>query len=476
MVVIEYYTSSFSYWDKIALRHIRSGACGYGSPGTVPLWCRIGRRGKESVLRKKIWIALATAVVVAVATVTVAVWPPATRLVTDAWNGDRLREERQLITDPLATDHWGKARVTDKGVTIWDPINAQRGFTLYTSGEGSVARLVTMTGATVHEWTVPYSKVWKMETAAVKEPQADNLVFMRDARLLPNGDLIAVFEAAGHMPDGYGMAKVDKNSTPLWSYLQRAHGTFDMAPDGRVFVLVHDIRQDNEPESVIETPFLEDFLAVLGADGQEIEKISLVGALERSRFASLLGKAPPGVADPLGATSVQYIGGDTANGVPESAGERVLMSFGGLGAVAVLDIPGKQIIWAARGEWDGQHEARLLPGGDLMVADSPDDKDSRAQQIDMSTSTVVWSYGGGTDQPFASTARLSARRLPNGNTLLTESDAGRLIEVDEGGTVVWEYTNPPRAGQADAYIPVIASGQRIEARMLDQSFRGFTRP
>jgi outer membrane protein assembly factor BamB len=111
-----------------------------------------------------------------------------------------------------------------------------------------------------------------------------------------------------------------------------------------------------------------------------------------------------------------------------------------------------------------------------MVADSPDDKDSRAQQIDMSTSTVVWSYGGGTDQPFASTARLSARRLPNGNTLLTESDAGRLIEVDEGGTVVWEYTNPPRAGQADAYIPVIASGQRIEARMLDQSFRGFTRP
>lgn len=407
---------------------------------------------------------------------TVAFWPPATRLVTDAWHGDRLREERQLITDPLATDHWGKARVADKGVTIWDPISAYRGFTLYTSGEGPVARLVTMTGAPVHEWTIPYSKVWKLETAAVQEPQPDNLVFWRDARLLPNGDLIAVFEAAGHMPDGYGMVKVDKNSTPLWSYLHRAHGTFDVAPDGRVFVLVQDIRQDDEPKSMIEAPFLEDFLAVLGADGQEIEKISLVDALERSRFASLLGKTPPGAHDPLGATSVQYIGGDTAKGVPESAGERVLLSFGGLGAVAVLDIPGKQIIWAARGEWDGQHEARLLPDGDLMVADSPDDKDSRAQEIDMSSSTVVWSYGGGTDQPFASMTRLSARRLPNGNTLLTESDAGRLIEVDEAGTVVWEYTNPPRAGQDGAYIPVIASAQRIEAQALDQSFRGFTRP
>lgn len=427
-------------------------------------------------MRKKIWIALTIAVVVAGAAATVAFWPPATRLVTDAWQGDRLREERQLIADPLATDHWGKARVADKGVTIWDPINAHRGFTLYTSGEAPVARLVTMTGAPVHEWTVPYSKVWKLETAAVQEPQPDNLVFWRDARLLPNGDLIAVFEAAGHMPDGYGMVKVDKNSTPLWSYLQRAHGAFDVAPDGRVFVLVQDIRQDDEPKSMIEAPFLEDFLAVLGPDGKEIEKISLVDALERSRFASLLGKTLPGAHDPLGATSVQYIGGGAAKGVPESAGERVLLSFGGLGTVAVLGIPGKKIVWAARGEWAGQHEARLLPDGDLMVADSPDDKDSRVQEIDMSSSTVVWSYGGGTDQPFASMMRLSARRLPNGNTLLTESDAGRLIEVDQAGTVVWEYTNPPRAGQDGAYIPVIASAQRIEARALDQSFRGFTRP
>ena len=38
------------------------------------------------------------------------------------------------------------------------------------------------------------------------------------------------------MPDGYGMVKLDKNSTPVWSYLKRAHGAFDVAPDGRVFV------------------------------------------------------------------------------------------------------------------------------------------------------------------------------------------------------------------------------------------------
>lgn len=381
-----------------------------------------------------------------------------------------------MIADPLATDHWGKARGADKGVTVWDPINAQRGFTLYTSGEGPVARLVTMTGAKVHEWTIPYSKVWKKESASVQEPQPDNLVFWRHARVMSNGDLVAVFEAAGHMPEGYGMVKVDKDSKPLWRYLERAHGTFDVAPDGRVFVLVQAIREDHEPPSVVETPFLEDFLAVLGPDGKETARISLVDALERSRFASLLGKVPAGVHDPLGATSVQYMGGGAVKGIPDSAGERVLLSFGGLDTVAVLDIPGNRIIWAAHGPWRDQHEARVLPDGDLMVVDAPDDKDGRAQQIDMSTSTVIWSFGGGTDQPFASMARLSAQRLGNGNTLLTESDGGRLVEVDKTGTVVWEYTNPTRGGPDGAYIPVIASGQRIEARALDTSFRGVTRP
>ena len=36
---------------------------------------------------------------------------------------------------------------------------------------------------------------------------------------------------------------------------------------------------------------------------------------------------------------------------------------------------------------------------------------------------------------------LGAQRLPNGNTLITESDAGRVFEVTEGGDIVWEFVN-----------------------------------
>ena len=36
----------------------------------------------------------------------------------------------------------------------------------------------------------------------------------------------------------------------------------------------------------------------------------------------------------------------------------------------------------------------------------------------------------------------SAERLPNGNTLITESDKGRAFEVTHAGEVVWEFWNP----------------------------------
>lgn len=428
-------------------------------------------------MNKNTWIAVAAVAVLAGAAVATAVlWPPATRMVTDGWHGDALRETRTEIADPLGTDHWSKARTADKGVTVWNPIDAFRGFTLYTSGDEAGARLITMTGTQFHGWTIPYSKVWTKEAAAVQEPQPDALVFVRDARVLPKGDLIAVYEAAGHMPAGYGVVKVDRESKPIWRYLQRAHGAFDVAPDGRTFVLVQEIHADDDKPTPLKPPYLEDFVVVLSPDGMETARVSLVGALDRSRYAGLLRKVPEGRHDPLGASSVQFLGDRTVKGTPDGSGERVLLSLGGVGALAILDLTSKQIVWAGDGIPAGEHDGRTVDGGDVLVTQAPGGKNGQARQVDMSTGKITWSYGAKPEQPIHGISRLSAQRLANGNTLIVDSSAGRLVEVDKAGTVVWEFTNPVRGGQGDAYIPVIASARRIEATALDDSFRGFTRP
>ena len=57
--------------------------------------------------------------------------------------------------------------------------------------------------------------------------------------------------------------------------------------------------------------------------------------------------------------------------------------------------------------------------------------------------------GGGDISKFYSRYKSAAQRLPNGNTLITESCCGRAFEVTRDGEVVWEFTNPNNLAQRD---------------------------
>jgi hypothetical protein len=60
-------------------------------------------------------------------------------------------------------------------------------------------------------------------------------------------------------------------------------------------------------------------------------------------------------------------------------------------------------------------------------------------EVDPVTRDVTWSY---TEDGFFSRGAGAQQRLPNGNTLVTESDSGRIFEISPEGRVVWEYINP----------------------------------
>ena len=62
---------------------------------------------------------------------------------------------------------------------------------------------------------------------------------------------------------------------------------------------------------------------------------------------------------------------------------------------------------------------------------------------------VVWSFAGTEAVPFASATCGANQRLPNGNTLITESEGGRAIEVTSAGKIVWEYYNPYRNNDSE---------------------------
>jgi hypothetical protein len=399
------------------------------------------------------------------------------RYLRDAYlAGEALIAQREETANPYVTDQWRKARDAAKGVTINDTKHTSPGYTLYTSAGDAAAHLVDMDGRVVHEWRRPYSEVWN-EQAAVKKPQPDTLILMDKARLLPNGDLLAIYAAAGDTPWGYGMVKMDRESNVIWSYLAHTHHDFDIAPDGRILVLTNEFTSDDiDGLGKVDKPFLEDFVVILSPDGQELKKVSLTRALARSPY-KLLRLAIPNYAlgDPLHTNSVQYITAEQARNFPYAKEGDLLLSFRDMSAVAVLSPESGEISWAMRGPWLWQHDASLLPSGRIMLFDNlggfRDNNSARVLEVDPTSAAITWSYQGDDKHPFHSPLRSSAEVLPNGNVLITESDGGRMFEVTRAGEIVWNFVNPTRGGANNDMIAIATWGQRIDPQSLDPDVR-----
>ncbi len=54
---------------------------------------------------------------------------------------------------------------------------------------------------------------------------------------------------------------------------------------------------------------------------------------------------------------------------------------------------------------------------------------------------AIWSYTAENQTDFFSRLGSSARRLPNGNTLICSTNSGHIFEVTDEKEIVWEYTN-----------------------------------
>lgn len=407
---------------------------------------------------------------------------PPSHLVADAYKaGKALYASFFTYRDRFRTDLWNKSRREERGVTVLEMSDVQDGFTLYTSGDAAAARLIDLRGELVHEWRRPYSTVWD-PSSAVRKPVPDDQVYFRKAMMLPEGGLLALYEGVGDTPYGYGLARLDAKSELVWKNLDNFHHDFDLTPDGRIVGLTHSFRREPvQHADQFDPPLLEDFLAVVDAEGRTVKKISLLDAINESPFRSLLWRvAYYSMEDPLHANAVDYLDRQRAawlrERIPVAQEGQVLVSFRELagGSIALVDLEEGQVVWANRGPWLAQHDPDILPGGIIQVFDNRGNlgalTKSRILEVDPATMGIVWSYSGDEEKPLDSPIRASQEKLANGNTLITESSGGRLLEVTADGRIVWEYVNPIRGGEGDAMIPVVSWAQRIPGDFLPPAF------
>jgi hypothetical protein len=330
------------------------------------------------------------------------------------------------------------------GVTVYDRTRALDGLNFYTTGDVPGAVLMDMEGRVLHKWAHGYIEAW---TASPDRPELRTSPkgsgFWRRACLFENGDVLAVF-------DGLAILKVDRDSRLLWVTFGGFHHDLDVMDDGTIYVLTREahIVPGYNPDE----PILEDFIAVLDAEGNELSRVSILDALAHSDFARILDAAEPS-GDIMHTNTVEVLDGRLEGKIPAFRRGNVLVTVRELDLVAVVDMNAARVVWALVGSWKAPHQATVLENGNMMIFDNRGNEGaSRVIEFDPVSLETVWLYQGDPASEFRSRECGSSHRLANGNTLIVESDRGKAFEVTRDGEIVWKYINPAQTGEEREYI------------------------
>ena len=310
-----------------------------------------------------------------------------------------------------------------RGVEIHDRQRAFPGVSLYSSRLRTSARLIDNDGRELHTWSYPGDDGWE------------------HIELLPNGDLLVVVNQQS-------VFKIDRDSHLLWRYQADTHHDLAVHLSGDIYLLTD--KKVHRPEIHPDVLVIEDFIEILTPDGKLKDRFSILETIRSSDYAFLLasprhlpsdrreGERPR--LDMLHTNHIQVFDGSLSHRSPLFSEGNVLISMRTINTIAILDPRNREVLWVwGPTNLHRQHHPTLLSNGNILVFDNGQRR-SQIVEFDPLTFEVAWRYAP--KSGFLSRYRGSAQRLPNGNTLITESDRGYVFEVSPDHDIVWRFANP----------------------------------
>jgi hypothetical protein len=357
----------------------------------------------------------------------------------------------EQLMNRSASGNWYPARFPRSGVLRYDLSRTHPGYTLYSLAPDLSAHLIDMDGRELHRWKLSRDRILPGRPAGtlfgMLQPQIET------GHLFPNGDLLLLYEQRTVGAADTRLVKLDKDSNILWTSRVNAHHAIEVVGD-RIYALTGKIRPSSSNPIVnafFRVPYIDESVSILDSDGNTLSTHSILQAMADSKRMRLTDAVPfSDRIDRLHSNSLDVLTEQTSRFIRGAKPGDVLLSLKNLDMLVVMDLQAERIVWALRGSWRQQHDAKMLPNGHILLFDNRGDLitehgRSRVLEIDPGTGGIVWSYEGTDSDPLDSDIRGGAQRLANGNTLISESTAGRIIEVAPDGSIVWEYVSPLQA-------------------------------
>lgn len=369
------------------------------------------------------------------------------------------------------------------GVTRYDPVRAYNSYVLF-SGQDHKTHLIDMDGNEVHNWNYEGGPPLYLDPALTHGALGHVLV-----RLAQSGEQHGTGIGQGALvPSTKTVGELDWDGNILWQWGEKAPGGaaqqhHDLArlDNGNTLLLVN--RAAAIPGFTLKL-LKDDGIQEVTPDGRivwqwyaahHLAEIFSPATLKRVRATRTPDYLHTNDMKPLGPNHWFRAGDqrfDPANIIIDSRQANF---------IAIISKRTGNIVWKIGPDYpagnpsirpttlprpvdalSGQHDAQLIPdglpgAGNLLVFDNQGSAgypatelsiypSSRVLEIDPIKKLVVWQYYGDASGrvvwSFHSSFISSARRLPNGNTLIDEGMNGRFFQITPVGEIVWEYVSP----------------------------------
>ena len=321
---------------------------------------------------------------------------------------------------PYLTHTKEKVNEGEMGVVKYNPKLAFDRYNLYKN------KLINMQGDIVHSWSNPNHNLGLFGV------------------ILNNGDfLISNFE-------GTSIAKYDWDSNIIWEKELTGHHEIALSSNNTILIPSKEMHEYNGRKVEF------DLIIDLSQEGEEISRWSTYDnfdELKRFHEPSELDKPASVFIDKVD-ENYDYYHLNSIQVLPETSISKKdkrfqagnwLLSFRHVNLIVILDKETKKIVWSwGPRELEGQHSPRMLDNGNILTYDNGHSNRAytRVIELDPIKKKIVWEYKTNPPQLFFSKSEGYAQRLPNKNTLITDSDNGRVFEVTKEGEIVWEWFNP----------------------------------
>lgn len=392
----------------------------------------------------------------------------------------------QLALGSVAFNASAEPSVYPTGVTRYDPAQAYNSYVAF-SGADKITRLIDLNGNVMHEWKYAGFPSVVLDPALVQGKPGHVLVTLAsiDASgtgLVPGRAILEVTKTIGELDwDGKTVWEWGGDKAPGGAAQQ--HHDWRRLPNGHTLILanlLHPVPGFAQPQ------VLDDVIYEIEPSGTIIWKWIASEHLDEFGFTpnelNLIRNA--NTADYLHVNNLSVLGVNRwfTAGDKRFDPDNVVIDSRNANFTAIIDKKTGKVVWAlgphypanelvTRGkkqvprpvdQISGQHDAHLIPeglpgAGNLLVFDNQGEAGyppvpltvtggSRVLEIDPIKQEIVWEYSGeSSGRPgwtFRSSFISSARRLPNGNTLIDEGYNGRFFQVTPKGEIVWEYISP----------------------------------